>query len=1818
MISRQEAIETLKKFWQTEDFKFFGEFYQPKRENGSLLQPLKGEKPYGFIRNLSSNDRKILYPRPEGSTYDRRISFKVNIADGLEDGKFYYVEVELEDDENRIENPYALKIKDIFILEEDYLPPKEFIKEWFFRKGHTPGDASTIARQLKLNELELYTHTKRFIFELIQNADDMPSGRHPVNIEIYLLRNFLLFLHNGKFFDREDVKAISDAAKSTKDKSIRQIGYKGIGFKSVFTDSVRVYIKSADYSFKFDKLHPIYSDFWELYKGYSDKLTESARKKFEQEFKDQVDHYTNIDRIPWQIKPVWVERNEYPAELLDSQFFIRNNQVAIALEIGEAIINQKNYDNMIHSLLLEPRFMLFLRNTKGFLYQYSLAGGEVKELNISLKNNYGKFDVVEGETTLSTYIKHEFEINITNEDFLKSGLNFQKRELDGGKVEFFDTDGRRIENIPEKLGLLENTIISLAARVNGNNILRLSKEESVLFNYLPTSDQRFGFPFLVNADFVTKTDREFIQIENSWNQYLHYNIGHLCINWIAILGSQTHESNGKVLFTYAKTYLKLLPESLLDEENEELGEINKSFNRGLKQAISTISFIVDSSGQLRSASEIILDESGISTILGVQFFKKITCTTKELPHLIIDVGCLKYEYLQIERYTSDWLVASLGNDANKVLLTGEIERLPEVRYTDFLNWLDGLCISGSISSEVLLKLPIIRIQKRAYSIEKLIADETLQIRTHKAETIENILRKVGFVLSEIYLDDYPGIFGHMNQVDNYLTRDLNQYDRITGNKNLYLLTASEKVNLLKFCESLDGVGDVKYAKTLSLFKSKAGGTFLKPLYQLISNQCKNQPVWLQQFFIIDEEEEALSASFSKYLTKQDNIFVRILCNIEFYNEIIKTIKSDELNGFYKYIIQAHKDKLPTDIPNYALIPWMYSDKIKGFLSSDSVFWNDSLLDLEEVQYIHIKSVLESCGDMSLPYPSSRQLIKLFSLPCKRESLGKVFIKSSSFDKSILSSFLTWIESNSEKEFLRYCIISESSDKKYVVTPSNGLIQYYTENLDLIAFISKNPSINQTLKLLPSHLYHNTYKNIGLLEGNELLALLLNNGLCSIEFIEFITHESPRDLKQLFIEKLSNFDLSSEVIYNKNTQEHKIIDLVMNLGKIKGNESIYGKFIGKIKINGHSISEKNISDDLLFKIKRDNVEVTYSLKLSDILNDQNDQTAQLTNISHSFEGYDSDELKERLFKLREEDHSVILTKLNSLECEYFSPFQVLFLLLYKEENGITTQISKKPSFNNYLFEKDNSLYQEKAKEFIDICFQKGYHHFPSKISLKDYIPNNLIFSDKFALPSERIPSWTEEWLNREDIENRQKFLISTGLNGDNSWVCKLRKSVQSRNYEEYNKSLVNLDNATLLSNTLQWIKAGLGKEIQVLEISILQTLYARLGSKKVPFSDILIPIITDYNNDNPIYSLEVHKQGNIYHKINQGWGEFGVEIRNHIITSGQFLIDDIIPVDYNSDLKPYKLSATSILSKEELEKSSYLFDEPYYSDWEQRNSYPIMIYKGKALPREIRYNTKTLKKVFHGTIDKLENTIYLVEDEKNDILYALKGQIPDSVRNQLIERELTHRKKKRIKFDSCEYSEEETSALKRLFGDEIPKEFFKDLNLAALIKGLMYLQSEGYNMTKAEENLRITHSSSQLSPVYAPGYDEVTGIPITVKCRSAKSGLLYLRASTWIELLNPNVYLYVLTGNEFKECRFCKSREEVINDDRADYQILRIEASSQPENIDSILEGNFDFNNIWLVLRMKNNSSYRSIFEKIGKKEKSDQFEDFNAGYESED
>jgi hypothetical protein len=87
-----------------------------------------------------------------------------------------------------------------------------------------------------------------FIFELLQNADDVEA----TVVNYYIDDTGVIFTHNGKNFEEKEVEALCSISHSTKN-IITQIGFMGMGFKSVFKITDNPQIISEKFRFHFSK-----------------------------------------------------------------------------------------------------------------------------------------------------------------------------------------------------------------------------------------------------------------------------------------------------------------------------------------------------------------------------------------------------------------------------------------------------------------------------------------------------------------------------------------------------------------------------------------------------------------------------------------------------------------------------------------------------------------------------------------------------------------------------------------------------------------------------------------------------------------------------------------------------------------------------------------------------------------------------------------------------------------------------------------------------------------------------------------------------------------------------------------------------------------------------------------------------------------------------------------------------------------------------------------------------------------------------------------------------------------------------------------------------------------------------------------------------------------------------------------------------------------------------------------------------------------------------------------------------------------------------
>lgn len=326
---------------------------------------------------------------------------------------------------------------------------------------------------------DIYSESQRFVFELIQNADDAAlKGTNEVHFDFY--PNCLVVSHNGEPFSETDIKAIT-SIKSTKKSDPTKTGYKGIGFKSVFGKSERVSIFSGQYKFRFDKLH--------------------TQNKF------------SGTKMPWQVIPVWTEINDLPQEI-QNNVQSKNYNVSTIIEIKKTETLQDD----LNELLKNAQILLFLRRiSKISVSKIGKSDYYIERKSISNENAFSEVTLLKNEKEISSWLVKSFtNIPITAET--KSELN-------------------QDEKTPEKLKDAVNTEISFAAKIEDGKIKSLKKEESLIFTYLPTSVADFGFPFLVNGSFLTTASRQAIHSDRIWNQWLFKLVAEKILEWLELLAA---------------------------------------------------------------------------------------------------------------------------------------------------------------------------------------------------------------------------------------------------------------------------------------------------------------------------------------------------------------------------------------------------------------------------------------------------------------------------------------------------------------------------------------------------------------------------------------------------------------------------------------------------------------------------------------------------------------------------------------------------------------------------------------------------------------------------------------------------------------------------------------------------------------------------------------------------------------------------------------------------------------------------------------------------------------------------------------------------------------------------------------------------------------------------------------------------------------------------------------------------------------------------------------------------------------------------------
>lgn len=839
---------------------------------------------YGlFIENLysaSTNQRGRLLIDPVFGYNLRAIVPNANFH--VEENKYYRIELRLAPKNKRLERNQLFQFAAINIKETEN--PYKADVNLTFAKSTSPRDCAALAHTLAEVGKNMYSSKDRMFFELVQNADDA-AAQKGVYVNVKSKGDFLIVHHNGNSFDKDDFDAITSSANGTKKANENKTGYKGIGFKSVFTDSEIVFIKTGGYQFKFDRNESIFTDFEQFYSFVNGIDTEQQKNKFLQKFSSERDKFRGVSDIPWQLEPIWIDN--YPEELGNN--FTKSN-VSIALKLGEyKIVGDNGYNKAIADIISNPRFMLFLRNTKRIDFNGLSVSKTTKGGVITLKNSFGV-------NRIEYFKRKDFDIKVNNDVFKENGIDFrivieEQNEISGKIIEakFVDTHNQELENIPKKIAINNSTVISFAIPIDEDGTLKPNTKcnEISMFAFLPTLVKDFKFPFYINANFILDPPRQRILGDNPWNFFLMQEIAWCLVRWSASLNEKQD-----------KNALNILLSKYFEEDSADTKQLAEHFNSAYKSALESEAFILNHKGELAKQDEITIDKTGLSEIVGADRFCRLLQTEKCLPSEKVDSKILEEDiFKKIDLMKFDDIIDAITNneDFNKWFVSATDEQK-----NTFYKWIkyNNINTRKDKLKSFVSNLPLFQFGGEYKSHEEISSSDYV-VTTEHIILIKEILSKLGFVCSDNFF---------------YKNHPLYEFVNVQGDEDLFNaikdcdfseLTADERRILFFSLADFYGVGDAKLKKEIALFKNMNG--VFKPLGEMVAYR-ENVPLWLSDYVLCKEDNDA---ELSDYLISQkdefENIIQEHIGEIDApITELYKTYKDEWTGQFTRQIIDEYE------------------------------------------------------------------------------------------------------------------------------------------------------------------------------------------------------------------------------------------------------------------------------------------------------------------------------------------------------------------------------------------------------------------------------------------------------------------------------------------------------------------------------------------------------------------------------------------------------------------------------------------------------------------------------------------------------------------------------------------------------------------------------------------------------------------------------------------------------------------------------------------------------------------------------------------------
>lgn len=1388
-----------------------------------------------FANNIISIDPKDNYAQLVDKYTGVNITALISpkYAYGLENEKYYKfrLTVASADKRRKEHRPYMFLAE----LEGGALPvanPYKELVEKSFKENKTPKSNRESASYLKEIGADMYTDRDRMFYELLQNADDA-SSQKGVKVMVQIKGDYLIFTHDGLSFSRQDFRSIVSTANSTKRLDRKKTGYKGIGFKSVFTDSDKVYIKTGGFFFVFDKTADLFKteNFRKFYQYVNPLYTDDQLKVFFEENSEYEKEYEGVEHLPWQLLPFWVD--ECPQELQRTSF-TRHCNVAIALNMG---VTAEKYRDIIKGIIENPRFMLFLRNTRRIQLEEPVDDEEekkkwdvisiAKQIDLdsnttTLKNSFEK-----DEKEVSYIVREGNEIDVTNESFGACNIPIKKecKEIAGREkwymYQMVDTLPVPITSIPERIIAADTTTISYAIMLdeNGHSICIPDKTPS-LYAYLPMEDRRYLFPFFINADFELSSNRQEAKRVSVWNEYLFYNIGKNIVSWIATIANATHSN-----------YLSLLPQSFFIEELEE-GKIDRlasQFNRGYKEALTETAFILNDRGDIVTQKDVVIDESGFADLIGADAYCSFIGTEKRMLHNNINISPLNNRtiFTEIEHVQTGELIEKILEPNNRFRLLRFWISLPAGTRALVLAHIANMPGNKKNLNDYIEDIPAYTCMDRLMSFKKLLKSDKVILRSNVIAGIEDIVEKLGIRMTDEEETQHPFHAKVEEAMIGYSIHVFNIIKSLSSNRDCPL-SASEKYQLFSHFTTPKRNIDHDSLTDWGIFCNQQGNNVQLCQLTHIDSSLYNNITG--QFVINEDEYSKGSRIIDRYLMKEKDQYEGII--IGKWDTLVAEVQESEEKAcsLYKlasttYTVAEHEQVKEIQAFPVTEKRFVFSKGQMHLLSE--VFLNEKLSINDDAT-----KVIELLTGKSVPSVEVSKAVKQVPFECKSQRLEDITILSDVIlSQEQITVLLQYCSSNDETLFTNYVIDEKESGFAFKALSKESVVAY-TNSKVLKDFINDKCS---SIYLLPDE-FAKYSKLRGIVTDDDLLIRILEviGDVKEHEQVLLpIYKDSISKVKTLYISHLSAINLNENSCKEKSDINLQTLLLASSIEKPEAELFETLRNIIHITCGVTTTALSSIKLDHTIEVNGKSFPLSKLLpnednmaKLVDTLKERIEEFVPVLSFTNSLFGSEVDEGRaDSVFEVLNKANVVLengiqiafvleyaaYNKKFGIVCnvydsgtnpvaktlcgkwmlQYYSfanPSSILndkygdlgkYLTLPYSNNNIQCHIIKELSNFNCLKEK---LSEEESFDLLDLVYEKSSANMVISSEDVGCLKRSLglsgahyVVSEYYSLQEEKLPEVIEKWRTTKDSDIRTTVLCNVfGIINEESNVVHVRK------------------------------------------------------------------------------------------------------------------------------------------------------------------------------------------------------------------------------------------------------------------------------------------------------------------------------------------------------------------------------------------------------------------------------------------------------------